>query len=105
LTRVAFDLGVQSLEAPLPEGAIAAQPAVQLLERLEPQRVHATLRVRADPDESGLAKDTKVSRDSRPRDRQHRGQLAGSRLTSPQRLKDLSAMGVGQRLQHGIHEV
>jgi hypothetical protein len=72
------DLGVQRIQALLPERSVVAQPLVDLGERLGTQAVHPKLRLLADLYEAGLTQHPQVPGDPGASDGQQSGQLTHS---------------------------
>ena len=99
------DLGVQGVEAVLPQRPIGLEPLVDLDERLGPQAVDAPLRVLLDRHETGLAQHPQVTRHTGAGDRQGVGELGDGRRMVPQDLQHGAATPVTDRLQHRVHEL
>lgn len=87
-----------------PEVSVRREPGIDLGEVLCTQPIDAALRLAAHLDEAGLAKDSKVPRDSRPRDGQQRGKFTRGRLAGTERIENRSSPPVGEGMQYSIHE-
>jgi hypothetical protein len=89
----------ETIQAPLPEPAIAGEPGVELAEGLGPQRVQALLTVRAHRDEARFMEYPQVPRDSGLLDSAVPDDLTHRLLAAFQRLDDVTPGAIGEGLE------
>ena len=91
----------ERIEPALPQRAILADPRVQLVERLGPQRIETPRPIRPHADEPGLLQNAEMPRHPRLVDVQLRHEVVDGLLAAQQRLDDLEPAGVGESLNGG----
>src|SRR6266850_5077914 len=100
------ELRPQSVQARLPQFAVAAGPVVELPEGLRPERVEPSPAIRTDTDESGVLEDGELPRYTGLSDVYDFDELGDRALTGSERLDEAAAGGVAQDLEdigHGRH--
>jgi hypothetical protein len=97
------DFGVQCIQTLFPKRPVAAEPRVDLGERLGTQPIDPPLRFLAHLDKSGLSQHAQVPGDSGASDRQQICQLAHGGRSVSQRLEHGPPVFVRQRLQYSVH--
>src|SRR5262249_54546123 len=98
-------LGVQGVQPLFPQGPVAAQPFIDLGERLRAEAVDPPLRLLADLDQSSFPQHPQVSRYPRRGDRQQRRQLAGGGRATSQGVQHGPPALVRQCPQDSFHSV